>query len=463
MTEQQAQAKAGPQWAPAVARARRELPGYLPQQRWYPAKDAELTGLTLEALQPLDTGARAALALWKLTVAGREPFELFVPLRDAPGEGFQDALADDDFVRALVGWMLERGRAPPGVQAGCTAHAARLRQAAPWSVSRSKAEQSNSSFRIADAAMLKVLRRIEAGIHPELEVGRFLTEQAHFSGTPALLGWIAIGERTLALLQAFIPNEGDGWNWIRAHLQAGTASEPQVMEWIAILGRRTAELHAAFRTATSDEAFRTERAGPEDWEHWTRAIGDSGRTLLQALERQAATLDPQARELAAQFRARAPRLDELLASLLRPLPHWEKTRHHGDYHLGQVLVRPDDAIIVDFEGEPLRPLSERRAKHVALRDVAGMLRSIDYAGASAEAPGGQEWSAAASRIFLDRYLERLQQLSPTPLDREAARRIVRLFQIEKALYEVAYELANRPAWAAIPLRGLLEALGEHPA
>jgi trehalose synthase-fused probable maltokinase len=480
----------------ATALARQELPSYCLRQRWYPAKDAGRPEFSLQTLLPLEGDGTVALAIWHVTAKGRDAFELFIPLAvispkeatdDLPvigrlpdGRPIMDAVEHDDVVRQLVQLMLQGPAANmPGISTGRTDQVAALRDLpeSQWTIKRSRAEQSNTSIRIADRGILKVIRKIAPGIHPELEMGRFLTEVARFRATPALLGWLNVGEATAAILQQFIPNSGDGWTWIRSRLQGGDADSEQARRWLGTLGRRTAELHQALDTTHGDPAFCAETAGEKDWARWGQDLAEMAQRVRDALEANASTLDPETRRLADKYAEVSVGLGPWLHSLRANPPAWRKTRHHGDFHLGQVLVTGDDAVIVDFEGEPLRSLEERRAKHVPLRDVAGLLRSIDYASEmtrrelssdlsadqrSREVERLSQWTTDASHVFLESYLRCLGEISADALDNDAARRIVQFFVIEKALYEVLYELANRPTWTWIPLKSVVAQLTTLP-
>jgi trehalose synthase-fused probable maltokinase len=402
----------------------------------------------------------------------------------ADGRLVMDAVESDSFIRELVRLMLPGSDAPGGLEVGHTdgiVAALRDTPVSRWRIKRSGVEQSNTSMRIADKSILKVIRKIAPGIHPELEMARFLTEKAHFRATPALLGWINLNENTIAILQEFIPNQGDGWTWTRAQLQAGSEASLKAREWLVLLGQRTAELHAALNITTDDAAFKSETASRQDWERWSRELAVMAARVRKEVAARQATLDRETRVLAKEFLESLEDLDRWLASFTSSPPAWRKTRHHGDYHLGQVLVSGDDAVIVDFEGEPLRSLDERRAKQVPLRDVAGMLRSIQYASAALqrELPAGMmaeqraretdrlsKWSADACREFTQSYLQHLRDSqhqrdgAAEPIDKLAAKRIIQFFLIEKGLYEVLYELSNRPAWTSIPLKSMVSQLAE---
>ncbi|MFC7478602.1 malto-oligosyltrehalose trehalohydrolase [Dankookia sp. GCM10030260] len=478
------------------------LPDFLLQQRWYPAKDAGRPTVTLSALLPFPVpGMPAAIAAWRVTPPGQAPLHLFVPLalvraetanaaqvicappseegEEAEELRLVEAFSVDAFVRFWMEILLRDGAASTTgrLRTGRTEQLARagLEPGGDWAIRRGSAEQSNTSIRIGEGAILKVIRKLEEGVHPELEVGRFLTGEAGFAATPAMLGWIELdgatgaGAVTLSVLQAFVPNTGDGWSWVLDRL-ARPESHEEATVWLDRLGRRTAEMHRAFATDTADPAFRPEPVALEDREAWVGAAEAMARRALDGLATARERLGPEARGLAKDLLARGDALIQRLRTALAQAPDFAKTRHHGDYHLGQVLVADGDAVIVDFEGEPMRPLEERRAKHAALRDVAGMLRSLAYAAAAAaralpekeqDATYGHllAWEKAASRAYLDAYLEAARGSVFLPADRVAAERVLRFFMLEKALYEVVYELANRPDWVAIPLRGVLALLG----
>ncbi len=457
-----------------------ELPAYLIRQRWYPAKDAGPPSVTLATLAPLAVaGLPAALAVWIAKPPGRDSLRLFLPLAIVRREGLAnsdpavigalpgsddalvDAFAVDDFVRAFV----RRNTKPEG---------SGWEDGEDWRIRRGSVEQSNTSIRIGDGAILKVIRKLQQGIHPELEMGRFLTEQAHFPMTPSLLGWMDLDGSTVSVLQAFVPNQGDGWSWVLERIRGSPAARRATLPWIGRLGEATACLHQALAGGNSDPAFEPEVASAADRQRWIRATAGAARHVLEGLTRMRGG---DALPAVEAFRQRCGDVEDLLRRLL-PDVAVAKTRHHGDFHLGQVLVRGDDVVIVDFEGEPLRPLAERRAKHVPLRDVAGMLRSFAYAAAVAqralpdelpmeqrtEAAGGlRQWLAEASDAFLHSYLATAAPGRGGLVDKNDTLRLVRFFTLEKVLYEVDYELANRPEWVSIPLSDAIELLDQATA
>lgn len=323
-------------------------------------------------------------------------------------------------------------------------------------VSLLRGEQSNTSIRFGDALIMKLFRRVQFGPNPEVEVGWFLTEHSHFRGTPPLVGSAtyvdASGrEASLAILQGFERNRGDAWTTTLARLRdVLDGGEPfESLSAMARLGRTTGELHLAL--AGGDREFEAEPITDADVTAWRQAIVSEIQTAVKALDARRTPVD------VSPLMVRVDGIAALRGAL--------KTRHHGDYHLGQVLEREDGTfVIIDFEGEPAKPLAQRRDKRSPLRDVAGMLRSFDYArhaalGASAtiSLPLGRvataaDWYVAAREAFLSEYLTTVR-LHPGLMPSHTAEALAAL-ELEKAAYEVLYELNNRPDWLAIPLAAL---------
>lgn len=465
------------------------LPRFLLDQRWYGAKDAGTPAVALERLVPIPGVPHpATLAVWTVEPPGRATMRVLVPLallpkgslpedhpatlsKAHPADGLLvDGFAADAVVQALVRLMAGAGEAGD-LRPGHTQAMGDAGIGPASHVRRGTAEQSNTSLRIGEGAILKVFRKLEEGTHPELEMGRFLTEEARFPNIPPLLGWLDLAPgqaggkpATLGVLQGFVPNQGDGWSWVLSRLEKGE----DTLAWLSTLGRRTAELHRALATDTEDPDFFPEAVDAEDMEGWAESVRAMARQALEGLEWGAQDLSGQGRALAERLQSRQAELMARLDSLLPAAASVAKTRHHGDYHLGQVLVSGDDAVIVDFEGEPLRPLAARRAKHSPLRDVAGMLRSFAYAAAVAGRGKGDtalesrlgRWAGEASQAFLQAYLKASEGCPGCAAEAADTVRLVRFFMLEKALYEVAYELANRPDWVDIPLAGVLAILDE---
>ncbi len=395
-----------------------------------------------------------------------------------------------------------------------------LRGTGPLPARTGSAEQSNTSILYDRKLILKLFRRLQLGENPDTEIGGFLTEVAHFPRIAPFLGVIrgnregprtpVAEQSTLAMLQGLVENEGDGWAFTLDELAryyeavstlpapADIGSAPTFLnppdssnipaaarkhcdlylQAAFLLGRRTAEMHLALRTPTDNPAFTPEPFTPE------ALAGDAARIdaqivrTLEALKHAFNTLpdsDALTTDSAALLLSRRLGLLSRSHAITQCPPEeaGQRIRIHGDYHLGQVLRTGGDYVILDFEGEPARPLAERRAKQSPLRDVAGMLRSFSYAAYSALdafaqphagntkslEPWAQLWQNAVSTEFLTAWRTTIAanpHLTPQPLQ---AHRLLNAYLLEKALYELLYELDNRPAWVRIPLAGIL-ALGE---
>jgi maltose alpha-D-glucosyltransferase / alpha-amylase len=369
-------------------------------------------------------------------------------------------------------------------------------------VKRVGGEQSNSSILIDEYGVLKVYRRLAVGVQPEIEMARWLTEVARFPNTPPLLGTLrfiaANGEEAaLGVLFAYVRNQGSAWaqalNYLTRYLdeallmaphqtRAGESTTPPTPEALAHplyldlagqLGQRTAELHRALCPDTAVEpAFAPERLTQADLAHWVERAVAASRSMLANLERGRDGLPPPAQAMADRLLGAGDALARRCAELLSLRPEALKTRFHGDYHLGQVLAVQNDFSIIDFEGEPLRSSDERRQKSSPLRDVAGMLRSYAYVAATAvrqmadiqpaALPVVQEraeaWRRQVTEAFLARYRAAIEGVGSFPAHPATAAALLDFFTLEKAIYEVEYELAQRPQWAAIPLAGVLDLL-----
>ncbi|WP_051943737.1 MULTISPECIES: maltose alpha-D-glucosyltransferase [Luteibacter] len=349
------------------------------------------------------------------------------------------------------------------------------------------AEQSNSSMIMHDAGVVKLFRRTSVGINPEVEMGRFLTEHGYANTSPLLGEVVRMGENgertTLAVLQGFLRNQGDAWRWTldflrRSYDEYSHSDEEERKAEIeagydafaTAVGTRLGELHALLAQPSEIPAFSPEKASAADVD----AVRDSVRAqigrALKSIDQLADLSETVAADVEA-LKGLVGTLDERVGKLAKAGVSALKTRVHGDFHLGQILVVQDDAYIIDFEGEPARSLDERRAKGSPLRDVAGFLRSLDYAAAMARrgedglAPIEDEgfgdylsrFRERSSRVFLAAYRAVLDAAPVRWVDGETLAPILELFVIEKAAYEVNYEAANRPGWVDVPVRGLLHA------
>ncbi|HEU4975503.1 MAG TPA: hypothetical protein VFT50_10480 [Baekduia sp.] len=319
------------------------------------------------------------------------------------------------------------------------------------------AEQSNSSVVLDDRLVLKAYRRLGAGPNPELEILRFLTER-EFPHIAALRGWFGhhgrLIDATLGIVQAYLAGSIDGWDLALADLREDPSRFiPRARE----LGEVTGRLHTVLASENQDPAFAPEETSVESLGLLTATVEEEIEHVFVDLPEDEA-LDP--------IRGRGEEVRERLRQLTHAGSAGRIIRHHGDYHLGQVLRSGDgEWIVLDFEGEPARSLVERRRKRSPLRDVAGMLRSFAYAATAAELLHGADvpagWEEEARSAFLDGYLEETDQ-SLLPPGRPAVERLLAVFELEKAVYELRYELDNRPDWVRIPVAGIVRLLAPEP-
>ncbi len=478
------------------------LPKYLLDKRWFGAKSRTVKDVCIEDALPVK-GTEAAILLVRVgyvegpadrytlpvaAVAGaaaealraESPDAVIAPMQMGSGAGvLADGLAVPEVRNALldiIAHARESATRSQGVFAGEPSSSfSVLHGAGPLLSTRGSAEQSNSSLLFEDKLILKLFRRLQPGENPDAEIGRFLTDVAHFEHIAPFAGeliYTAPGRAeatTLGLLQGLVANAGDGWQWTldaikaqRAHAVSGT----DYNDGAKLLGQRTGELHRALATPTDDSAFRAAQMDAEalqgDADRLEKQIGaavsalkNRFSTLPDELLGPAATLLSRRKEMLAV--AESLRTADFSGAGLR-------TRIHGDYHLGQVLRTAADFVLLDFEGEPARSLAERRAKQSPLKDVAGMLRSFSYAGAAGfgteHTPERREWERAAVEAFLAGYRE---AMADTQNDPATLALLLSAYLLEKALYEIVYEVNNRPGWIAIPLSGILELLNGESA
>jgi trehalose synthase-fused probable maltokinase len=371
------------------------------------------------------------------------------------------------------------------VASSTEAFAESLLEAASAGSSVLKAEQSNTSVKFGSHIMMKLYRRCEPGRNPDLEIGRVLTARG-FSHSPRVLGALEYclpsqEPATVAIVHAFIPNQGDAWRYTLDVLErelapsscgsAGTtALSGGYADSAETLGRRTAELHLALAQATDDPALAPEPCTPAYWRRLADRMTSSIADALALLRSRLSDLNEEARRQADLVLAMERDLASRAGALVKLNLEGLLIRCHGDFHLGQVLYTGRDFVIIDFEGEPARPLAERRAKHVPIVDVAGMLRSFHYAahvglqGIEKRAPDARpsdlkerarQWYEATAKIFVASYLA--AGTAPFwPASPDERDMLLEAYVIEKACYELSYELNNRPGWVGVPLNGLLQ-------
>ncbi|MCE9649792.1 MAG: maltose alpha-D-glucosyltransferase [Parvibaculum sp.] len=489
------------------------LPEYLPLRRWFASKDGViedvrvagsvalhhgkcemlLTGLDVDVAGRTERYALPLGIIWEDDIVSPLPQQLALArVRQGRRVGFlTDAFSVADFATTILERMktsadleIGEGRSlrfrasssltdtPPGLDA----------TALRWLTT----EQSNSSLTIDSAIVLKLIRKIASGIHPEVEMSRHLTKLG-FENVAPFLGDVvridATGEATIAILQGFIQNQGDAWTWTidylnrvmneraLADLDRGDEFDPleEYDQFAVTVGRRLGELHALLARPSDDPDFDPESVGEEDLKEWRAKVV---ALLAQAFDQLTVHEEWADAGTETTVSALLARRDELL-SAVSALAGNERgalcTRIHGDLHLGQILVSQGDAVFIDFEGETARPIDERRRKASPLRDVAGLLRSFDYAAASVETVQGEplpppaaelrgaliaDFRARAAAAFMCGYDEALERASRPWVGAEGRDALIDLFLLEKAAYEILYEAANRPLWVGIPVQGL---------
>ncbi len=474
-----------------ASQAALSLPAFLPTQRWFGSKARTIVGINLLDQAPVP-GTDGSLALFEVAYGdgARETYQVPV-VPDPAGTSWADAMDAPQFCLGLL-QQIREGGSLPGMRGTFrftpTEAIAEIVPARPESVARVRTEQSNTSVTFDGRAILKLFRRVQSGPNPDFEVSDFLTRLTTFRGTPRLAGAIMYEAPdteglTLAVLQEFVPNQGDAWTATQARLVEYYAeTDPPFARTLAAadakeaqrLGSLTGRLHMALASAPAGSAFAPEPIRPEDLVAWQEGMRAHLDRVMGTLAAAIQTLPTAVRDLAQDVLNDAPRLrDGLRALQALGAETVMKIRIHGDYHLGQVLKAGDDFVILDFEGEPARPLEERRAKHCALKDVAGMLRSFAYAAQAAmrrageAAPGDRDlaarlaswaeaWEDGVRTAFLEGYVAETRDRGAAflPRGREAFESVLRVYELDKALYELRYEINHRPAWVGIPLEGL---------
>ncbi|HEY7395860.1 MAG TPA: hypothetical protein VH559_13490, partial [Gemmatimonadaceae bacterium] len=470
------------------------LLGFLEQQRWFAAKAAAGTRASIggHLVMPWGDGAFAIARVvvesagetstYQVPLAASADVPTSVPdaavvERGEPGTkpvAIYDALVDPDFRRGLVRALATSGTiASEGEQKLTVERFTNHAFCDDATTTLASAEQSNTSVIIDDAAILKLYRLLTPGVHPDVEVGRFLTTRAKFENTPALLATLLLegGHEAIVagMVQEYLPGSTDAWSYAldrgRSYFAAPADREGvnAFVEDAKRLGAVTRALHAALASDDDDPAFAAEAAEPEDLDRWAHRTQQSVRDALALLERQVSS-PSFPKDHVAEAQALVKRRDHYLGWINEIADQLGddlgmRTRTHGDYHLGQILrARSGEFMVIDFEGEPARSLAERREKTSPLRDVAGMLRSIAYAASTlamtvgrGAAPHVRElrtarWERDARSAFLSSYFATSEDEVILPDSLANATHLVTLFETEKAFYELSYELNNRPAW-----------------
>ncbi|WPO97999.1 maltose alpha-D-glucosyltransferase [Pseudomonas sp. HR96] len=491
------------------------LPQYLPKRRWFGGKDAGVAQVRIaygvrfgKPTSPVlfseieVTGGDNSVSRYQFPFGflGEEHFSSALPQQLALSRvrrGRQvglitDAFVLETFIHAVVAAVQGNLKLATGdgeIRFEPTAQLARLGLNDESPIRYLAAEQSNSSVVVGGAMVLKMIRRVNPGIHPELEMGAYLTNAGYANISPLSGSVSRVGAdgtpNLLMIAQGFLANQGDAWEWTQNNLDRAIRDEMdtarseqqqhynalgELADFAGLLGQRLGEMHQVLGAPTDDPAFRSRPSAQQDAELWQQSITTQVERALQLLEQRKPDLDEESRTL----------VDKLLGQRQGLLAHVEQLcqqavgglimRVHGDLHLGQILVVQGDAYLIDFEGEPARPLEERRGMYSPYKDVSGVLRSFDYAAAmavrNAQSVDVSEQAAQARERVAERYLKEARQafieaygLATASLPHawqhaDGERAALELFSLEKAAYEIAYEAENRPSWLAVPLHGL---------
>jgi maltose alpha-D-glucosyltransferase/alpha-amylase len=509
-----------------------QLPAFLSRQRWFGGKARQVRAAELADVILIRSGAFEFLLLvvsvkyadgteerYSIPVLCTEERSSSSEMDSAslrvetqqPGSALvlTDALKNEDFLSALFEMIRSTAAVEGhkgvlrGLQTTAYSHlypsSAGILQPKPV-----RAEQSNTSIIYGDRLILKFFRRLEEGVNPDLEVGTFLTERAHFAHIPQLAGSLEYRthdgrQMVQGILQAFVPNRGDAWSYtldsLREFYEAAAqqpgdgpplGSSPSsalpkrdlpefarksvdpYLEAAGLLGQRTAEMHLALASGAQDPVFHPEPFTIEFQQALQRSLLDLTARVFGLLREKCSGLPSEWSSKADQLPRWEREVERCFQSTLGTPLHALRLRIHGDYHLGQVLYTGSDFVIIDFEGEPARPLAERRIKRSPLQDVAGMLRSFHYAAFApllGERPvpakdlrrlssWAEMWNAWVSSRFLADYFATSGEAAYLPPSRAETNSLLELHLLEKAIYELGYELNNRPTWVGIPLQGL---------
>ena len=458
------------------------LPEFLQKQRWFGGKSRQIQKVRVTDWAEF---GKAVMMLLQVSYESGPPDRYFAPFIMTDGV-VQDALQDDAFCAGLL-----TVNEVPTRQGKIAGHMAEeVSDATSLTIRRGSAEQSNSSIIYGDRFILKLFRRQQPGPNPEIEIGKYLTETAHFDRVPHFVGsmeYLTDSEEpsSLVIVQGLVVNEGDGWKWTVEELEryyenSARTPVPQepgqarehvgaYLEAAAVLGRRTAELHLALAGATNDPAFMPEPFDARDIETMTAQLRGGAGEAFDLLKGNLAKLPDELLEMAGLALGKRRQIIDRLNLPPQTHNYGKRIRIHGDYHLGQVLRTKNDFVILDFEGEPARPLAYRRAKYSPLKDVAGMLRSFSYAATAtlmayttrhpedfdSLQPWAHLWEETVRAEFLSVYRQTTKSAEIVPESDDEFRRLLDAYLFEKTTYELMYELNNRPAWVRIPLTGIL--------
>ncbi|MDY0836843.1 maltose alpha-D-glucosyltransferase [Pseudomonas sp. SED1] len=489
------------------------LPVWLPKRRWFASKDTAIDAVHIAygvrfgdpqhpvLLSEIEVTSAGQVSRYQLPFGflGEDQFTSALPqqlalarVRRVRQVGLvTDAFSLDTYIRGVIQGLQAKtvlDSTDGEIRFEPTAQLAKLELNDESEVRYLAAEQSNSSVVVGGSLVLKLIRKVSAGVHPELEMGAYLTEAGYEHISP-LLGSVirhdADGQDNLLMIaQGYLSNQGDAWGWTQNNLERAIRDElaeaiseqeqhynalGELADFAGLLGQRLGEMHQVLAAPTANKAFKPEVTSLKDSQGWAKHVGAQIDRALQLLKQHQTKLNPADQALVSALLDQKKAIASYVQDLAKATVGGLRIRVHGDLHLGQVLVVKGDAYLIDFEGEPARPLHERRGKHSPYKDVSGVLRSFDYAAAMAVNVQGVDQSpeANASRQRVaDRYLHEARQAfiqayhaATTTLahdwqDAKGQDAALALFSLEKAAYEVAYEAENRPSWLPVPLQGL---------
>ena len=492
------------------------LPGHLARTRWYPERSAA-------AIQPMLTSAipfcdigdnRPWLAFFEATQRGvtarhllplqiewvrfdRERYNpnALAAVRQGAREGtLLDVATDPIFIALLLRNLREALNIEDNgmrLEFKPTGKFSDRPIKQPEQIRPIEADQFNSATLVDNDYVVKIYRKLESGPNPEIETGRFLSEVADFANTPAMLGSVELvdgnSRSAIAVVHALVQNQGDAWAVTSAYLdrfvdeqrmlaarEHSGKSEEQVpyLRYMSQMGKRAAEMHLALAASSAFEDFAPQPIRSADVQRWIEETAARVERLFDTLKQQRDKISEADRPLVDQTLAQRAALLDRLKALLPLDTSGLNIRHHGDFNLGRMLIVKDDIFITGFEGDPRRPLEERRRKAPAARDVAGLIRSIDYSVTAALgralnlapdehgrlAAALTEWVDRSTAAFLAAYREVMTNSPLWPADPQAAGRMLEFFMLEQTLNELEYELAERPEWLRVPLTGVLRIL-----
>ena len=495
------------------------LPAYLARMRWFPERNAANISARVTAAVPLTNDGidRPWLILFSAKHRGErgrytmpvkirwehldrkhyDPRALAAVRQTAREGALVDVATDRDLIAIVLRNLHNRVAFEESGLKLEYRPTVRLLEMAPRTIESVRAvqtEQTNTTALVDDTFVVKVYRKLDDGLNPEIEMGRFLTDVAGYANTPALLGSVELYgpdfHSAVAIVHTFIQNQGDAWTvsgnaidrYIDAQRLVGATDDSSAndekaayLRTMALIGRRVAEMHIALASRDDYPDFKPEKVQPRDIERWTAALlARADRVCARLAETR---LNDQDAFIAGQLLGMRGSLRDRLAQLMAGTGDFYNIRHHGDFHLGQILMVRDDVFIIDFEGEPRRTLAERRMRAPAARDVAGLIRSIDYSVSAArqralklgtDDDGRLEvalvrWRDESIATARDSYREAMTDRRLWPTERAAADKVLRFFLLEKAFYEIEYELSHRPAWLRVALAGALRVLQEGEA